>query len=245
MIHECNAVLFKFIVAKVFQARMAICLGLVAIFGFSAPVAAGAGPAEMVFPHALTPAFRWSEHIEMRLSGLPIVVRGFVATQPLDQVAKTLARHKEKFQRITTLPGSILLSGVHQGRHWVAQLEAVQGRVQGMVSALPLDVDPASKGVEMTGFLAPWLTQNAGFVFGHSSSGSGRGIVQTVHMPHGSSRQFITALDLRLTDAGWRRSGIHSWLPAASNPAVGSGRIDVFPMHDPVLGNAVFIHQSQ
>jgi len=201
--------------------------------------------ADLQFPHALTPAFRWSEPMEMRLSGVPIVVRRFVAAQPLEQVARSMARHQDRFQRVTTLPGSILLSGVHGGRHWVAQLDAMPGRVQGMVSALPMDFDaPQARGEEIMGFLAPWLTQNARFVFGHSSREQGHGVVQTVHVPHGSPGEFMGALDRRLAGSGWQRSGLHSWALASPMGLANGRRIDAFPIHDPVAGAAIFINQS-
>lgn len=199
---------------------------------------------DMSFPHAMTPSFRWSEPVEMQLSGLPVVVRGFVAASTLEQAARAMARHEKHFQRVTTLPGSILLSGVHQGRHWVAQLEAGPGQVKGMVSALPLDLAPPSSK-RQSGVLEPWLTQNARYVFGQSSSVHGRAVVHSMHLPNGPLEDFVGALDQRLSQAGWRRSGAHSWVERVPGKQAGAARIDVFPARAPSgQGDAVLVSQS-
>lgn len=200
---------------------------------------------DMRFPHALTPAFRWSEPIEMHLSGVPVVVRSFVAASTLEQAARAMARHKNRFQRVTTLPGSILLSGVHQGRHWVAQIEALPGQVKGMVSALPMEFEQEAGGTELTGSLAPWLTQNARFVFGQASGRHGPSAAQTVHVPNRPIGEFIGALEGRLLKQGWQRSGAHSWISASATGKSGQGRIDLFPVRHPLAGTAVLIHQTE
>jgi len=204
--------------------------------------AVAAVQADMQFPHALTPIFRWAEPVEMHLSGIPVVVRGFVSTQSLEQAAQSMARHKKRFQRVTTLPGSILLSGTYLGQHWVAQMDAVHGQVQGMVSALPLEYSDTPKNTETPGFLRPWLTQNARFVFGHSSIDSGQAVKQSIYVPNDFSAGFSDALGRHLADAGWRRSGAHSWLSAKGSNA---SRIDLFPVRDPQAGQAIFIQHSE
>lgn len=199
---------------------------------------------EMRFPHALSPAFRWSEPIEMHLSGVAVVVRSFVAAVTLEQAARSLAQHRNRFQRVTTLPGSILLSGVHQGRHWVAQIETANGQVKGMVSALPLEPARLANGAELTGSLTPWLTQNARFVFGQSTGRSGSRTAQTVHVLNRPTVEFMKALHGRLLQEGWWQSSPHSWERGSSLSKVGQGRIDVMPVHHPAVGAAVLIQQT-
>lgn len=249
-----NACFIAASVQQMLRLRFARCRGLsltiavmltgVSLFGASPPAIAGI-QADMRFPHALTPAFRWSEPIEMHLSGVPVLVRSFVAATTLEQAAKSMARHSSRFQRVTTLPGSILLSGVYQGRHWVAQIEAVQGQVKGMVSALPVGLDHEAAGVGLAGSLAPWLTQNARYVFGQSAGPLGRGAAQTVHIPHRPIGEFIHALQTRLLKEGWRQSGINSWIAASASERAEQGRIEVFPVRVPAVGAAVLIHQAQ
>jgi len=211
--------------------------------GLYAPAPGWALPqSDMSFPYALTPAFRWAEPVEMRLSGVPVVVRSFVAAASLEQAARTMARHEKYFQRVTTLPGSILLSGVHAGRHWVAQLDSEPGQIKGMVSALPLNLN-AKDGSGTKGSITPWLTQNASLVFGQSSTESGRTVVHSIHLPDRSLDDFVNALGLSLSQQGWRRSGTHSWLAPGRAKPVGTGRIDVFPIHGRDMG-AVFVSQS-
>lgn len=202
-------------------------------------------PGGMSFPHASAPVFNWAEPMEVQLSGVPVIVRGFVATLSLEQAAKAIARHEKRFQRVTTLPGSILLSGVHAGRHWVAQIEAAQGRVRGMVSALPLDLAAAPRGPG-PGFLAPWLTQNARFVFSQSSSARGQTEVQSIHIPSRSLDGFMDDLNRRMAETGWRRAGVHSWTAGAAGKRPGSRRVDVFPV--PASGggrDAVLVSEFQ
>lgn len=217
-----------------------------ALTGLLTPFGATASPQDtMLFPHALTPAFRWSEPIEMKLSGMPVVVRHFVAALTLEQAARAMARHEKQFQRVTTLPGAILLSGVYQDRHWVAQLEAGSGHIKGVVSTLPMGVGEASQNAGMRGFLSPWLTQNARFLFGQSSGAQGRQTVQSIHVSHQPIDAFVGALDRRLAQAGWRRHGAHSWRgqPTGSDD---SPSIDVIPVPVPAgVGNVVFVNQSE
>src|SRR3546814_9470235 len=68
--------------------------------------------------------------MEMHLSGIPVLIRGFVSTLTLEQAARVMASHEHQFQRVTTLPGSILLSGVYNERHWVAQLAGASGHIR-------------------------------------------------------------------------------------------------------------------
>lgn len=199
----------------------------------------------MSFPHAATLAFNWFEPIEMRLSGLPVTARNFVTALPLEQAAKLMARHHQRFQRITTLPGAILLSGVEAGFHWVAQLEARQGLVQGMVSALPLDAASGSV-VPDYGFLASWLAQNTRQVFSQASSTHGRAVWQSVHTPYRPFDVFVEALDRRLAASRWRRTGAHSWAAGADGVRHDGARIDVFPIPAPPGGaHAVLVSLSE
>jgi len=205
----------------------------------------GSVDGRLSFPHAATAAFTWFEPIEMHLSGLPVSARGFMAALPLEQAAKLMARHEKRFQRITTLPGAVLLSGVHGGRHWVAQLEARQGLVRGMVSALPLD---AAVGTEAAGqgFLASWLDQNTRFVFSQASSVDGKSMRQSVHIPHRPFDVFVEALDRRLAESRWLRTGEHSWAARSAGKRPAGLRIDVFPIHAPPGGaDAVLVNLSE
>ena len=197
------------------------------------------------FPHAATSDFIWFEPIEMSLSGLPVSARGFVAALPLEQAARLMARHEKRFQRITTLPGAILLSGVDAGRHWVAQLEARHGLVRGMVSALPLDAASGAKAAGR-GFLASWLAQNAGFVFSLASSADGNSMRQSVHIPHRSFDVFVEALDRHLAESRWQRTGARSWTARSTGIRSAGPRIDVFPVHAaPGGADAVLVNLSE
>lgn len=199
---------------------------------------------DMAFPHAMTPMFRWLEPLDMQLSGVPVVVRGFMAAATLEQTAKVMARHERYFQRVTTLPGSVLLSGVHAGRHWVAQLEAGPGHVRGMVSALPLNIEQSS-GAQAGGFLVPWLTQHAGLVFSQSSGVSGRRVMQGLYRPDQSAAAFVASLNKYLVASGWRRSGTNSWAPVSDRNQDEGRRVEVFPMRAPQgRGDVVLISYS-
>lgn len=220
---------------------MVVCLIAAAGLAWPGCVSASA-KIGMAFPHAMTPSFRWSEPVNMHVSGVPVVVRGFVASTTLDDVARVMARHQRHFQRVTTLPGSILLSGVYDGRHWVAQLEAGPRHVNGLVSTLPLNVEPAPNNGQGS-VLTPWLTQNAGLVFSQSSTVRGRPVAQSLHRPKLPLDDFVSAFTHRMARAGWKPDGKHSWVTGASQKRL--GRIDLFPV--PATkgqGGAVFISQT-
>lgn len=195
----------------------------------------------MSFPHAMTPIFRWSDPVDMKLSGIPIVVRGFAASTTLDQAARVMARHQKHFQRITTLPGSILLSGVYAGRHWVAQIEAAPGQVRGLVSALPMNLPPKpNDGLGNT--LTPWLTQNASFVFSQSSAVQGRTVTQSMHRLHQPFGSFVSAFDRHMAEAGWQPNGKHLWTRRALDG--GRGRIKLFSVSAAGHDDVVLINQT-
>lgn len=196
---------------------------------------------EMSFPHAKTPSFLWYEPIEMQVSGVPVVVRGFTADLTLEDAARLMARHRGHFQRVTTLPGSILLSGVHGGRHWVAQLDSGQGRIKGMVSALPLDVKSIPQE-RSAGVLTPWLTHNASLVFAQSSRIGNRPVNQSVHRPVQSLDTFLGSMDLYLQRSGWSRAGAHSWIHDEPGAGDYPRSIDVNPV---VKGSEAFVFVSQ
>ena len=203
-------------------------VSVVATCLLASPAALASIPAGMSFPHAAAPHFNWDEPMEISVSGVPVVLRGFVAGLSLDQAAKAMARHEKRFQRVTTLPGAVLLSGVHAGRHWVAQLEAAPGRVKGMVSTLPLDFVAAPQAPGK-GSPASWLAQNARFVFAQSSSAGGQFVRQSIHLPERPLSSFMGDLSRHLAEGGWRRAGVHSWMGPTSGRPEGP-RIDVFPV---------------
>ena len=198
----------------------------------------------MSFPHAMTPTFLWSEPVDMHLSGVPIVVRSFVASATLDEAAKMMARHQKHFQRVTTLPGSILLSGVYADRHWVAQLDAGPRHVKGLVSALPMNLKPMRKEGH-GGALGPWLTQNASLIFSQSSTELGHTITHSVHRPQVPVGQFITAMDRRMMEAGWQPIGTLSWAKGIAEGRSNEGGVKLFPvMATEGGGDLVLVSQS-
>jgi len=119
------------------------------------------------YPQMHMPGFQWSGQLEMRLAGLPLHVRSFVASTPLGEAAAAMARHADRFQRVTTIPGRIMLSGTYRGWHWVAELHAAGQGVSGLVSALPLSqgAQPHSAGAPLS-----WLHQKAGLLFSQQSA---------------------------------------------------------------------------
>jgi len=197
---------------------------------------------DLSFPHAKTPTFLWSEKIDIQVSGVPVVVRGFVADMTLEDAARLMARHRRHFQRVTTLPGSILLSGVHEGRHWVAQLDAGAGRIKGMVSALPLDVKNASPH-RNAGVLSPWLTHNASHVFTQSSRIGNRNVNHSVYRHDGSLDRFLGALDTHLQRSGWYQAAARSWVQNQPGTTDSPRRVDVHPVST-MSNGFVFISQS-
>lgn len=196
----------------------------------------------MKFPHAKTPSFLWSEKIDMHVAGVPVEVRGFVADMTLEDAARLMARHRQHFQRVTTLPGSILLSGVYEGRHWVAQLDAGQHRTNGMISALPLEVNTAPQQTKDR-VLTPWLTHNAGLVFTQESRVGDRLVTHSVHRPNQKLDTFLSSMAHHLQRSGWQRLDAHSWQHGEADASGNPPRIDIRPVA--AQSNAfVFISQS-
>src|SRR3546814_16099657 len=84
------------------------------------------------------PQFSWSEQKSMRLAGVPTYYRSFSSPMQVNETARMLATNSRLFQRVVAVRNKMILSGLHAGWHWAAELDAFVSGAWGVVSAVPL-----------------------------------------------------------------------------------------------------------
>lgn len=108
---------------------------------------------------------QWDEPWHIRSNGQQLSVETFMSGMPPDAVVQKLVQRNGAYQRYLVADGRILLSGVSDGAHWLAEVKGRAEGAQGYVSALYFDAARAG-----TPFIAarttpgepPWKAQRAG-----------------------------------------------------------------------------------
>lgn len=144
------------------------------------------------------PGLAWEAGQSMYLSGVPAYMRPFSSLQAPAAVAEALSAKAGVFQRVLVARRKVLLSGLNEGWHWLAHIEAAPSGAQGYVSMLGLA--PGSGGPEP---LPAWLPPGSAPAFGHTSGPHGGTVVQHVYRIPLDSRQLSTYLRKQLRAEGW------------------------------------------
>src|SRR5690606_28453638 len=120
--------------------RRIACIGLaVTLSGVPAGPAVAASAGAEHLAGLVVPGFAWEAPQAMQLSGVPMHVRYFSADMVAAAAAQALAQHSGLFQRALKLNARIVLSGLHSGWHWLAQVDGSTTGSKGYVSVLHAD----------------------------------------------------------------------------------------------------------
>ncbi len=179
----------------------------------------------------------WGEINPVFVAGQPVYWRSFHSPKKLMVVAAGLSEFSGVFQRALLLPGKVLLSGVQDRRHWVAELTSSPQGVNGILSVLSLA--PVS-GASLADPTLAWMDTLAQQHLGHDT-----------RSPSGSfsQRLYSTSLDInrvqrvvaeQLLARGWsgestdKAEGVSFWRKEAQSL--------VLFLRPAASGSTLFVH---
>src|SRR3546814_3235731 len=84
----------------------------------------------------------------MLLAGVPTYYRSFSSPMQVNETARMLATNSRLFQRVVAVRNKMILSGLHAGWHWAAEIDAFGSGARGMVSAVPMRLARSDAGPE-------------------------------------------------------------------------------------------------
>jgi len=134
----------------------------------------------------------------VRINGVPAVLQLFESAEPVDAVARALARQLPGKPEWAVLPGVLLLSWRDGGWHWVAQLSGQGAATRGALSAL------AERGAERAPQSAPWLPSGAQLLLELSSVLAHRQVVQQIYAHRLPPERLAPLVGEALRRNGWR-----------------------------------------
>ncbi|NYT23630.1 hypothetical protein H0A73_08445 [Alcaligenaceae bacterium] len=165
----------------------------------------------------------WDSAWSVKLNGQLLSVETFTSRLTPDAAAQALARLNGAYERYVVADGRILLSGLADGRHWLAEIHGRSDGAQGYVSALYFD--PARLPGMPVALDAPGAGAGAGgrssgaFAFPLSATVSqtfefGReAVVRLLAVPAYPSAQALASL---LRRQGWRAEDpVPEWAQAS------------------------------
>jgi hypothetical protein len=180
--------------------------GLAGIAAGTAVAWAGA-PATDVVPPSLPPGGHYAAlGTALRIQGRPLSAWVFEAPGSVPTVAAWLTEQQPALRDMWVLPGSAVLGGVEQGRHWVARLfDAGWGRTRGTISALPLgdmSVTPAAARP----WQRPWQLKGGRLRFELQSRVAGETVFEQVWTHAAPAARLRRMLWRELRAQGWRQA---------------------------------------
>lgn len=139
----------------------------------------------------------WDEAQAMVVDGVPLRITTFGSPRPALEVASLFSSGNTVFQRVLTMPGQLILSGLKDSWHWIAVLRDEGSGTRGYVSAM-------SSKVAAPEFPA-WLQSADHTFFSISNTASDQASVQYVHQVSGSLENVQARIEGRLESMGWKR----------------------------------------
>lgn len=158
-----------------------------------------------------TEAVTWGDLQNMIIGGVPVSTLPFVSPYPAVDVASRFSSDKAIFQRVLSMPGQLILSGLKDEWHWIAVLNEDASGSSGYVSAM-------SSAPTTTNLLPPWMPPGSSVAPSVSNSDGEQAVVQHVHHISGTPDAVRDRLATWLSKQGWKtRSesgdirGIQQW----------------------------------
>lgn len=179
----------------------------------------------------------WGEMNPVFVAGQPVYWRSFHSPKKLMVVAAGLSEFSGVFQRALLLPGKVLLSGVQEGRHWVAELTSSPQGVNGILSMLPLA--PVS-GASLADPTLAWMDTLAQQHLGHDTRSSSSSSSQRIYSTSLDVNRVKRVIADQLLARGWsvegsdRAEGVNFWRKEAQSL--------VLFAHSAASGSTLFVH---
>lgn len=195
--------------------------------------------------HSLqVPEAIWDQASSQKVAGLPLHTRAFTSTQSPVQVARSLARHDDVFQRVLTGKHKIILSGLQPGWHWLAEINAMPTGAEGYVSALYVDADDLHPAAVHSEPKQHWIPAGAKQRFSHSALLSTGQLTQQVYSVPMSVSQVFSQAQNDLQDDGWQVDSSTAALTGHRRWTRKGGALTVFA-YPQSLGSSVLIQYVQ
>ncbi|HWL27347.1 MAG TPA: hypothetical protein VNQ97_00435 [Burkholderiaceae bacterium] len=212
------------------------CLSIGSPAAESHPLAAGLAAMHI-------PDVSWQEQQSVNMSGIPIHVRPFSSTLDAIQLARALASETERFQQLTTLADTLLLSGLHANAHWLAKIDVSATGSRGYVSvleagaAMPVHVGPGPD-------FRAWLPAGAAPLYRHRSISTGRVLEQHIYSLGGSTAVSMGYVRQQLRRQGWKDDPSFAGLGSGSAWNRNGAELTIFASAQP-QGSALYIQHLE
>ncbi len=145
----------------------------------------------------------WHEPSQMQANGVPVRFATFQSSSSAGRVAQILSRRLDLFQRVLTLPGQIVLSGIKEDWHWVAMVSTERSRAFGHVSGMALLPEPASGANSATPEVPGWIPGQARPLIDHVIKDDAVSVRHQTYLINMRPQQTMGHLTNRLQQAGW------------------------------------------
>lgn len=142
-------------------------------------------------------AVNWQDPHSMVLGGTPLSARAFASGRPALEVASEFSSVGSVFQRVLTMPGQLILSGMKEQWHWIAVLKDHGSGTQGYVSVMSARPDATP---DHPAWMLPEMPR--GISISHAAVDQSVG--QRVFHFAGSRASVRDQLEKRLALRGWK-----------------------------------------
>lgn len=140
----------------------------------------------------------WGNVETMNVGGVAMRMAGFSSSNAADVVAQKLTKATTVFDRVLTMPGHLVLSGIKDSWHWLALISVSSSGSYGYVSALQ------SRSVSPIGSL-PWMPQHFPALLSIRDAQDSQVLTQYAHRFPFSEAVLRKSVEQRLLLQGWKR----------------------------------------
>lgn len=144
----------------------------------------------------------WHDVESIRVGDVVIRTAAFRSSDSADSLARKFTIATTVFDQLLTAPGHLLLSGLRDGWHWLAQINVSSSGAYGYVSVLQVATVPATAS-------PTWLPAHTPALFSFSDVVGGKRVTQHVHRFSGAVSALRVHLEQRLIQQGWKRQTNH------------------------------------
>lgn len=146
----------------------------------------------------------WDDDETMNVGGVVLRTAGFRSTDSVNSLARKFTKASTVFDRVLTMPGHLVLSGLKGNLHWLALLSVSPSGTHGYVSALQTrSVSPIAS--------PPWALQHSPALFSFSDVQNGQTFTQYVHRFPLTESALRTGVKRRLVQQGWKPQVEHDF----------------------------------
>jgi hypothetical protein len=218
---------------------------LFAVVGIAWSSGPGAGAlSSLAFTELGTPGLRWTMDQSMRVAGVPLQVRGFTFAGEPSRLAQLYSGKPAYFQRILVSPGRIVLSGLRNEQHWLAEMYPTPSGSAGRVSVMRVKREGAAWARGHRAFR--WLPAQAEPLFSQQDSGHARGegasASQHVFRLLGSDQDVTAYVRQQLRSDGWLEEPVYAGLGGHSAWRRKKARLAVFSLPETGGAATLYVH---